>query len=843
MSHLYRASFFNIQNIAMKQFFSVLFLLIIAAPFSWAQEKTGRISGQVKDETGKAIEAATVTLHRSKDNKLVKATVSDKLGVFEFERLGEDTYILNISAVGFAKIVSPVLELKANTPMQIPAFQLKAAGKSLAEVTVTGKKPLIENKIDRTVVNVDAAPTNAGATALEVLEKSPGISVDNDGNISLKGKQGVIVMMDGKPTYLSAADLANVLRNLPASALDQIEIMPNPPARFDASGNSGVINIKTKKSRADGFNGSVMLGGTASLYKRENAYLAPLRQTTSVNFNYRQGKSNFFGNLNYNYRESKSDLNLDRNFFNKNGSLNSNSVNRTVFNGMNNNYTLKLGYDYYIDKKNVVGVVLNGFYFRGYPRNITSQSIFLPDGSMSANLLSTSTSQLRFLNYSSNINYKHNFDSAGRELTVDLDYIGYDNSNKSMLNTEVYNQNGDYQGGLSLSGDIPGKINIYSLKSDYVHPLKNDMRFEAGLKTSFVNNDNEVSYLRDQGGSWVKDSRSNHFVYKENINAAYATINKKWKKWGAQLGLRLENTIAEGHQVTNDSTFKRNYTSLFPTSYVNYELDKSNSLTLSYGRRIDRPNYQDLNPFVWFLDSLTFRQGNPFLLPQYAHNIELRHSWKGQITTTLNYTITKDVISQILKQNTAEKLTYATVDNVAEFRNIGIAVNASLKPAKWWSANIFTNVFNNQFTGTYYNSFTGKNDPIDLQYTSFMVNITNTFNFKKGFSAELGGFYRGRSIEQLSIAKPMYVMFLGVQKQVLKGNGTLRANLRDPFHWQQFRGETRYSDIDMRIQNRWDNRNLTISFSYRFGKNSVAQARRRSNATNEEQNRAGGGQQ
>lgn len=827
----------------MKQFFAVLFLFLISTTSLLAQEKSGKISGVIKDESGKGVEAATVTLNRSKDGKLVKVTVSNKAGGFEFEKLADDTYTINISAVGFSRHTIPSFEVKSGASTELPAVALKNSGKALTEVTVTGKRPLIENKIDRTVVNVEAAPTNAGATALEVLEKSPGISVDNDGNISLKGKQGVIVMMDGKPTYLSATDLANVLRNLPASALDQIEIMPNPPARFDASGNSGVINIKTKKSRADGFNGSITTGGSVSLYKRDNAYLAPLRQTTSINFNYRKGKSNLFGNVNYNYREGKSDLELDRNFFNKNGSLNSNAANRSIFNGMNNNYTLKLGYDYYINKKNVIGVVLNGFYFRGYPRNITNQIIYLPDGSVSANLQSQSNSQLKFLNYSSNINYKHSFDSAGREITVDLDYIGYDNSNESLLTTDAYDNNGNLQGGLLLKGLIPGKINIYSIKSDYVHPLKKDMRFEAGFKTSFVNNDNEVDYQRDNNGSWVKDSRSNHFVYKENINAAYATINKKWKKWGAQVGLRLENTVAEGHQVTNDSTFTRNYTSLFPTSYVNYDMNKSNSLTLSYGRRIDRPNYQDLNPFVWFLDSLTFRQGNPYLLPQYAHNFELRHAYKGQFTTTINYTITNDVISQILKQNTAQKLTYLTSDNVAKFRNIGIAINAPLKPVKWWTSNIFVNIFNNKFEGNYYNSFTGTNDPIDLEYTSFMVNVTNTFNFKKGFSAELGGFYRGKGIEQLSISKPMYVMFMGIQKQVLKGNGTVRANLRDPFHWQKYRGETKYSDIDMRIQNRWDNRNLTITFSYRFGKNSVAQARRRSSATNEEQNRAGSGQQ
>ncbi|MBC7848767.1 MAG: TonB-dependent receptor, partial [Chitinophagaceae bacterium] len=660
----------------MKQLFTVLILLIICANSTIAQERSGKISGSIKDESGKTLEGATVTLNRSPDGALVKVTIATKQGSFEFDKLADGNYLIAVSVAGFSAFKSEPVKLSEQRSLELPAFVIKKGDKSLAEVTVTGKRPLIENKIDRTVINVEAAPTNAGASALEVLEKSPGISVNNDGVISLKGKQGVIVMMDGKPTYLSATDLANVLRNLPASALDQIEIMPNPPARFDASGNSGVINIKTKKSRADGFNGSVTTGGTISYYKRGNSYLAPLRSTTSVNLNYRKGKLNLFGNYNYNYREGRSDMTMERKFYEKNGTLNSISNSNTEFNGLNNNHTVKLGLDFYADKKNVFGIVLNGFGFWGFPKPVSTQTISAPDGSVESVLKSITTNNLTFFNYSSNLNYKHTFDSTGRELTVDFDYIGYSNKSETVLRTDVYDGAGNNTGRLMLRGDIPGVINIYSVKSDYVHPLKKEMRFEAGFKTSFVKNDNEVDYSRDLNGAWVKDSRSNHFVYKENINAAYAQINKKWKKWSAQLGLRLENTVAEGHQVTNDSTFRRDYTNLFPTTFINYEANKNHTITLSYGRRIERPNYQDLNPFTWFLDSLTFRIGNPYILPQFAHNVELRHSFKGQFTTTINYTVTNDVIAQILKQNTEQRITFLTIDNVAEFRNIGIAINA-----------------------------------------------------------------------------------------------------------------------------------------------------------------------
>ena len=820
-----------------------MILLCLASVTLYAQTQTGKVSGLITDAGAQGIEAATASLQRAKDSALIKVAVSDRKGNFEFEQLAEGEYFLIITAVGFVKSVSKRFTITAATPVKLPAIQLqKAAAKTLGEVTVTGKRPLIENKIDRMVVNVEAAPTNAGASALEVLEKSPGVTVSNEGEISLKGKQSVKVMIDGKPTYLSPADLANVLKNLPASALDQIEIMTNPPARYDASGNSGIINIKTKKSLTEGLNGSISAGGTAGWFKRGNSWYAPVRANSSLNLNYRKEKWNLFGNFNYNYREGKGSLDLVRKFYEKNGDLNSVSNSHTDFNGRNNNYTVKAGFDYYADKKNIIGVVVNGFGLFGRPTPVSDQAISRADGTIESVLESTTTNKLTFLNYSANINYKHTFDSAGREFTADLDYIGYSNGSKTTLATNIYdNYGGNQLGSLTLFGDIPGIINIYSAKADYTHPLKHNIRFDAGFKVSYVKNDNEVNYLRNDDGTWKPDDRSNHFIYKENINAGYVSLNKKWKKWSVQAGLRIENTIAKGLQVTLDSPFTRNYTSFFPTTYLNYDLNKTHSFTLSYGRRIERPNYQDLNPFVWFLDSLTYRQGNPYLLPQYSNNFELRHTLKGRFTTTINYTITDDVISQLLKQNTEKRITFLTTDNVARFKNIGLAINAPFTVVKGWNVNLFVNVFNNRYEGVYFNSFTGKNDPIDISYTSALVNISNTFSFKKGWSGEISGFYRGKTIEQLTIAEPMYFLNLGVQKNVMKGKGTWRLNFRDPFHWQQFKGHTVYSDIDVQVRNRWDNRNITATFSYRFGKTSVAQARRRSTGATEEQNRAGAG--
>ncbi len=805
-----------------------------------AQNKTGKISGIIQDATGKPLPSISVSLLKASDSSLVKVAVTGKEGQYEFENIADGSYIVSSASVGYDKSHSTAFTLsESKNAVQLDVLQMNVSAKGLSEVVVSAKRPFIETKIDKTVINVDASPTNAGATALEVLEKSPGIMVSNDGIISLRGKSGVIVMMDGKPTFLSPTDLANLLKNMPASAIDQIEIMTNPSAKYDASGNSGVINIKTKKGRAAGFNGSIMIGATASFFETKNGtlYVIPKSQN-SFTFNYRKNKINFFGNYNPNVFRGRNMMDITRTKLDQNKNITGYNDVETNFKFGNNNHTLKLGLDVFADKKNTFGFVISGFVFSGHPTPTTVTTSSDENHQPLSIMTSQTNNKIKFKNLTTNFNYRHQFDSAGRELTADFDFIAYDNVSRMTLTTDFSNGAGQPVGNqLVLNGHLPSQINIYSLKSDYVHPFKKGGRLEAGVKSSFVKNDNVVNYTRWADDKWIEDGRSNHFIYDENINAVYLNANTKIKKWSFQGGLRLENTVAKGYQVTNDSTFKRNFTNLFPSAFISYELNKDNQLTLSYSRRINRPNYQDLNPFIYFLDSLSYRKGNPFLLPQFTHNIELSHSFKGKLITTLNYNSTNDVISQILKAD--GDLVYLTSDNVARFRNIGISITAPVPITKWWTSNTFVNIFNNQYNGVF------ENQPIDLSYTSFMVNMTNTFTLKQGFTLEMTGFYRARGVNQLNIDEPMYMVSFGGQKTVLKGKGTVRLNLRDPFWLQRYKGRTQYYLIDTKVNNRWDNRQLTASFTYRFGKNGQQNPppRRRNSASQDEQNRVGQGGQ
>ena len=831
-------------------FFSLLFVNCIASPYIDTEMGNGKINGSIDNGEGKPLESATVSLMKADGKTLVKAAVTNKEGKYEFENLATGKYVIVISAIGYASKQTEQVEITEDKlTVTIQQLSLNAKTNTLAEVNVASTRPYIEQKLDKMVVNVDASPSNAGATALEVLEKSPGVTVDNDGNISLKGKQGVIVMMDGKQTYLSAADLANVLKNLPASAIDQIEIMTNPSSRFDATGNSGVLNIKTKKNKSIGANGSITAGTTNGLFRDNGKEQMTWKPNISTNLNYRKNKINLFSNLIYNYREGRGKLDLTRKYYADGKQIDSLNTVNSMFRFRNNNYTVKLGMDYFADSKNVFGVVVNGFLFAGRPTPTTYTRFSDLQENVFSRLDSRIKNELAWKNFSANLNYKHTYDSSGKEFTADLDYAIYGNTSEQMMSTGFFD--GDYRqtaDSLYLKGHLPSTIAIYTLKGDYTHPLKNGTRIEAGFKSSYVNSDNLVDYKRLFRGEWKQDSRNNHFLYDENINAAYLNASRQIKKWNLQAGLRVENTNSKGYQVTNNSNVKRHYTNLFPSAFASYTLNPKNSLTLSVSRRVQRPNYQDLNPFTFFLDSLSFRQGNPYLTPQFSNNFEFTHSYNNKVNTTLNYTRTSDVIARIVKQQKGtnnEITTFLTSDNIAKMDNIGIAINAPVQFAKWWNSTAFVNVFRNHYAGTFISMETGQPEVVslDLAYTSFTLNFTNNFNLTKGWTGELSAWYRHKGLHDLTVSQPMSQLSFGLAKNNLfKGKGSLRLNARDPFNWQKFEGQVRYNNIDEKIENRWDNRSYGATFTYRFGKQANQQARRRNAASQDEQNRVGAGQ-
>jgi outer membrane receptor protein involved in Fe transport len=806
-------------------------LLLTMAGF--AQPATLELKGKVLNASKQGVDAATIMLMRASDSGLVKTSITDGGGHYLFSQLKAGRYFVQVSASGYNNASSATVDLQQGAPqVDLGTMELAMADKSLDGVVVTARKPFIEQKIDKMVVNVDAAVTNAGSTVLEVLEKSPGVTIDRDGQIALKGKQQVMVMMDGRPTYLAPQELANLLRNMPSSAVESIEIMTNPSAKYDAAGNSGVINIRTKKNKQKGFNGSLSLNYGQGVYWRTN---------DNFNLNFRTGKFNVFANGGYSKWNGFNNLDIQRSFIDPSGKLTARLESHSHMRNESDNYTLKIGTDYYLTQKTTIGFVASGFY---NPEKMTSQNTsYLQNAFLATDSIvyAESNNDNLWRNGSINLNMRHQFDSTGRELTMDLDYVLYRAANDQHFTNTTYNEKWELQHREILRGDLPVNIDIYSAKADYTHPFRKGLKMETGVKTSYVETNSAALYFNQvTGGEQPDYSKTNSFLYKENIHAAYVNFSKQIKKFGIQAGLRYEYTHIRGLQYGNptveDSSFTRSYGNLFPTVFVSYQASKDHQWGLNYGRRIDRPAYQDLNPFLFFLDKYTYQSGNPFIRPQYSDNIELSHTFKGFLTTTINYGYTSDFMTETFEQ---EQLpngdeSYATIvrqGNIGQRHTAGIAVSAQVPVKKWWTAIIYTNLNYNQFNGIL------NEERINVEATNLLVNINNQFRFNKGWSGEISGWYRTKGVEGQIMIDPVGQMSVGMAKQILKDKATLKLNVRDVFFTQVINGEINFQSTQATFRQLRDSRVATVTFTYRFGKPIKGVKARKSGGAGEEQNR------
>jgi len=794
-----------------------------------------RISGTVGDVNGQPLEAATVLLLRAKDSSKLKATATDKTGHYHFDHVAAGKYLVAATSVGFELLYSGAFELGATGGYTLPAMTLNAAATSLQSFAVVGKKPFIETRADKTIVNVDASPSNAGATAMDVLEKSPGVTLDKDDNVSLKGKQGVTIMIDGKPTYLQASQLASYLRSLPASAIDQIELMTNPSAKYDAAGNSGIINIKTKKNKLKGFNGNVNLTYNQGVYPKPSG---------SLNLNYRDGKFNFFLNTGYSHWEGFQTLNIGRKYLDNDGkTINSIFSQHTDMRFTNPEANLKFGMDYFMTPKTTIGFVVSGFQNTETNRSQSNIQLLAPDYALDSVVKSPNTNKTTWKNGSVNLNFRHSYDSAGRELSADLDYVRYSSMSDQYFDNLTYAPDMNLLNESILTGHLPSSINIYTLKTDYTRPLKKGYKLETGVKLSYVNTDNTADYYDLVNKETIVDtSKTNHFLYRENVNAAYATMSKQYKKLTAQIGLRLENTNYSGHQLGNgisvinrDSTFSRSYVNLFPTAYFTYDLNDKNQLTLNYGRRIDRPAYQDLNPFLFFLDQYTYQAGNPYLQPQYTQNVELSHTYRHFLTTTLNYSYTKNFFSETFEQS--GQATIVRNGNIGSRQNAGISVSAQIPVAKWWTAILYSDVNYNKFSGMLYG------EAVNVDATTLLLNMNNQFTLPRGWSGELSGFYRTKGVEGQVIIDPLGQASAAISKKILNNKASIKAAIRDIFYTNAPHGYINFQQTEATFSNRRDSRVVALTFTWNFGKplKGMSGSNSHRNGAGEEQNRVHSG--
>lgn len=698
----------------------------------------------------------------------------------------------------------------------------------LKEVIITGNKAMILHKIDRTVINVGAMTSNTGANVLEVLEKSPGVIVDQNGSISFMGKSGVTILIDGKPTYLSGDQLAGYLKSLPAAQLEEIELMSNPPAKYEASGTAGVINIKTKKEKSRGLNGTLSSSLGKTNYWRNNE---------SLSLNYFSGKVNVFTNLGYSFSKTNKTLDLERQYFDGEGSLLSTYQQLAYFRPVTNNGNAKLGLDYYLSPKTTLGVQFTSSTSPGRYSSPVNTLLFNPSGTLDSSIVADNTAKSRFNNGGVNLSFSTKLDSMGRVLSIDADRIAYSAKNSQSFVNSIFLPSGAMKAQENTMADLPADIQIYSLKSDYAHPFKGKAKLEAGAKVSYVSTDNTADYFHVANGiNTIDNDKTNRFRYKEQINAGYLNFSKEMSRFSFQAGLRLEHTQVKGLQSGNpikpDSSFTQNYVNLFPTAYVSYKLDStgSNSLDFSFGRRIDRPYYKDLNPFIYLIDKYTYSAGNPLLRPQTTTNYELSWRHKGFLSATAFYNRYEDFQTETVNQ--VNGIFISTSTNLGEKTTKGINANAVIRPAKWWDGNIYTELVSLKFIGQVSGGL------LNTSTTYFYVESGHQFKLSDTWSADLNGFYiSGRTVGQFKLDSKSQLS-AGIQKKLLQNKASLKLAVSDVFRANVSSGSiSNVAGASAAYRNDFDTRTVTMGFSYNFGSKAKPEKKKNAGSAQSEQNR------
>lgn len=811
-----------------KVFIIIVFILVaLGKIFSQQQGGTGiTITGAITDVLNKPMPGVAVELVNAADSSLVKTTVSDTLGKYSFIHIKQGRYAIIAYTLGYEQAFADITHAAASTEtISVDVLRLKAKPNALKDVVVVAQKPFIELKLDKIVVNVENNILSAASSALEVLQKSPGINIDDKGNIYLNGKSGVTVMINGRLTYLSQEQLNAMLKGMPAGTIGQIEIIANPSSKYDAAGNGGIINIKLKKTTKNGFNGSAYSMIAQGRYGQQNA---------GINLNYRSGKFNFYGSYNASLSKYWTISTVNTIFYDNNKqevSILARNANGSFSSTSNN---MQTGVTYVINKKSNIGFQFNKVWNDYHTNDIRSVNSFLtPSQTTDSFTVSHTNANSSFNSLLYDINYSLALDTTGSELSASADYSTFSIPESQYFSTAYFNADG-----VSTTPEVfsknnqPITIDIKSFKVDYTHPFNAAEKLEAGIKLSVVNTDNTVTYEDKLDAGWIVNTKmTNHFKYRENINAAYASFSGEYKKgWAVQAGLRVEQTVSNAQQITIDSFVRRKYVQLFPNAVIQKQLGKSQTLSLTYNRRIDRPDYESLNPFVYFIDAYNYQKGNSYLQPQLTNSITVTHIYKSRLITSLNYSHTNAAIVNINTQNDSTHITYQSTVNLSSYTHWGLNISTPLKIAKWWMSNNSINVFYNKYNGTLQ---TGNLSQGKL--TSY-ISSNNTFILPFKFKLELSGFWQSSQQSGAFVIKPVYSVSTGIQRSFLHNSLNIRLAVNDVLNTWRSRSYLKFGNVDANYETRWMSRTAAISINYNFG-NGKQKSFRKESAIQEEKNR------
>lgn len=776
---------------------------------------TFSLSGKVFDQQGVPSISATVRLINAGDSSAVKGSLTDENGQYVFNHLKAGDYIVCVSFVGYVSAQSAAIHLKQSVSVP-PLIILRGTG-TLADVTVSASRPLIDHQPGKIIVNVEKSILAVGNNALEILDRVPGVSVDQDNHISLRGKHEVVVLINDKPTYLTADQLGNLLSATDGGRISSIEVLSTPPANYGASGSAGLINIKLKKNKDQGLNGNFKIGA---------GYGHAASETASINLNYSNGKLNMFGALTHQDYKSSPDITINR--------LVHQDTQVTAYDQLTSirtwkhNSNLRLGADYDLSAQNTVGIGFSSYLNYSNSKLSDVTTIGELEAPIDSLLHSKTITAYSFKNYSFNLNDRYKLNEAGQTLSFDLDYSRVRNNANTRDTNRFFLSDGtllhDPQ---VLTNQTPADIHIYVGKVDYETPLTKKLHLSAGFKASKVSSDNNLQAQVLKNHAYINDTtRTNHFLYKEQIYAGYVNVKGNSGGLEYQAGLRSEFTRSSGDLV-GKATTRRKYIDFFPSFSLSQPINGKDNLDLSFSRRIDRPAYDNLNPFKYVLDPYTADIGYAFLNPQYTNAVELGYSHRQAFNLTVGYSRTTYAIMPIVfTQGNISMQTYRNLDVVKSWN---IDANVPYSIARWWTGNVDFNGFYNR-----YKSDTLAASSFRSGKPAFIAKATQILKFGY-FSTEVQSNYKSANTEGIYIFKPQFYTDVAISRSVFRKRANISFAVSDVFKTRSIRDESHLLNNDFNFSYRYDSRIFKINFNYKFGNDKLKKHQQRSGAEDEKE--------
>lgn len=810
----------------MRPIFGCFFIAFMGCFYSTAygQSAASSIKGRVVISANTSAEGATILLLTASDSAVFKAAISGKNGIFSLNNIKAGNYIVYIHKIGYAKFYSDKFHLDGND-VRMGDITLQLFSKQLNAVSITARKDYVEVHPDKMVLNVDRNILATGSSVLDVLSTAPGVRIV-DNAVLFKGGQKALVAINGKPVgAMNDEQLADMLKSYPSSMISQVELIPNPPARYDAGGAGGVINIVLKKSKYEGFKASFTENASAG---------QDYKFSTALNTNYRSNKFNVFANYSFAANKLPRLLDMDRNIDEAgqqtNIDVNYNSISNVRM------HTFNTGLDYNLTPKQTLGVLFYGYNTQS---SIDKGSVtyIRNTGKLDSVITENSHVNRPIYNLNYNLNYRGSFGKDDRTtLSADFDYSTYNRrSFEDVRNNFYLPDSTQYRNPLYYTDNSPSTIHIRSERVDLTRQLTKNSSLSAGLKNSQVNSNSTIDFdqQNDAGKNFLPiPSLSDHFIYHEQINAAYGSYDDKFGKSDLTLGLRAEQTRSHAISYHPDKNVVNDYIDFFPTIQLIQDIDKDNQLTIDFNRRIDRPNYQDLNPFIGFISQYSYSTGNPFLQPDYTNTYEISDFYKQKYHAALRMLITTNFASPVYEQNDSTKIVTTTYNNIgtryaweAEFY---IPVNFT----NWWSIDA-------DIDGAY-ERYVFNADSAHKTTFDFNVTLNQEFTLPGGIKAQVNTRYQAPIYYGIKQYGEYFEAAAALSRTILQNKGTIRFAVSDIFNSDMYKYTSNYQNIDLTGREKAGSRFFTLGFTYRFGKQTVKSAIKRVGGNDEDQKRLKG---